>query len=109
MPRSAATCEIGRPLSSANRTPRSSSSSGYFLGLDMTADNLLSPGQHPRIEVPAKPGPAHDELFTPREPSNRARAYRKHGDTLNQIAKHLGCSYSTISRRLRREDTRVAP
>jgi hypothetical protein len=24
----------------------------------MTAENLLSPGQHPRIEVPAKPGPA---------------------------------------------------
>src|SRR6266540_2818240 len=59
MPRSSATCAIGRPLSSANRTPRSSSSSGYFLGLDMTAENLLSPGQHPRIEVPAKPGPAH--------------------------------------------------
>src|SRR6266540_2015017 len=59
MPRSAATCAIGRPLSSANLTPRSSSSSGYFLGLDMTAENLLSPGQHPGVEVPAKPGPAH--------------------------------------------------
>src|SRR5207253_2958199 len=35
-----------------------SSSSGYFLGLDMTADDLLSPGQHPGAEVPAKPGPA---------------------------------------------------
>jgi hypothetical protein len=31
---------------------------GYFLGLDMTAENLLSPGQHPGSEVPAKPGPA---------------------------------------------------
>src|SRR5947208_4506947 len=60
MPRSSARCAIGRPLSSANRTPRSSSSSGYFLGLDMTAENL-SPGQHPRIDVPAKPGPAHAE------------------------------------------------
>src|SRR5438445_3143665 len=58
IPRSRATCAIGRPLSSANRTPRSSNSSGYFLGLDMTVENLLSPGQHPRIEVPAKPGPA---------------------------------------------------
>jgi transposase-like protein len=58
IPRSAATCAIGRPLSSANRTPRSSSSSGYFLGLDMTAENLLSPGQHPGSEVSAKPGPA---------------------------------------------------
>src|SRR5215211_1063040 len=61
MPRSSATCAIGRPLSSAKRTPRSSSSSGYFLGLDMTAEDLLSPGQHPGSEVPAKPGPAHLE------------------------------------------------
>src|SRR6266498_963556 len=59
MPRSAATCAIGRPLSSANLTPRSSNSSGYFLGLDLTAEDLLSPGQHPGSEVPAKPGPAH--------------------------------------------------
>src|SRR5712691_8804665 len=58
MPRSAATCAIGRSLSSANRTPRSSNSSGYFLGLDMTAEDLLPPGQHPGSEVPAKPGPA---------------------------------------------------
>src|SRR5215218_8952866 len=58
MPRSAATCAIGRPLSSASRTPRSSNSSGYFLGLDMTAEDLLSPGQHPDCEVLAKPGPA---------------------------------------------------
>ena len=31
----------------------------YFLGLDMTAEDLLSPGQHPGSEVPAKRGPAH--------------------------------------------------
>src|SRR3954466_9707437 len=59
MPRSAATCARGRPLSSANLTARASNSSGYFLGLDMTAEDLLSPGQHPGSEVPAKPGPAH--------------------------------------------------
>src|SRR5215208_6418719 len=62
MPRSSATCAIGRSLSSANPTPRSSNSSGYFLALDMTAENLLSPGQHPRIEVPAKPGPAQPQV-----------------------------------------------
>ena len=28
----------------------------------MTAENLLSPGQHPGSEVPAKPGPAHDDV-----------------------------------------------
>src|SRR3954453_5848540 len=65
MPKSAATCEIGRPLSSASRTPRSSNSSGYFLGLDMTAENLLSPGQHPGSEVPAKPGPAQSVAKQP--------------------------------------------
>src|SRR5215216_891566 len=64
MPRSSATCAIGRPLSSANLTPRSSSSSGYFLGLDMTAEDLLSPGQHPGSEVPAKPGPAQYSRWT---------------------------------------------
>src|ERR1044071_4909932 len=64
MPRSSATCAIGRPLSSANLTPRSSSSSGYFLGLDMTAEDLLSPGQHPGSEVPAKPGPAHNAALS---------------------------------------------
>src|SRR5207245_1861700 len=64
MPRSAAMRTIGRPLSSANRTPRSSSSSGYFLGLDMTAEDLLSPGRNPGVEVPAKPGPAHSSRAT---------------------------------------------
>src|SRR5947207_13208773 len=68
MPRSAATCAIGRPLSSASRTPRSKSSSGYFLGLDMTAEDLLSPGQHPGCEVPAKPGPAQSRCPEPVRP-----------------------------------------
>ena len=65
IPRSAATCAIGRPLSSASRTPRSSNSSGYFLGLDMTAEDLLSPGQHPGSKVPAKPGPAQIQVGAP--------------------------------------------
>ena len=63
IPRSAATCAIGRPLSSAKRTPRSSNSSGYFLGLDMTAEDLLSPGQHPGSKDPAKPGPAQGSVL----------------------------------------------
>src|SRR6266516_4945256 len=58
MPKSAATCAIGRSPSSASRTPRSISSFGYLLGLDMTAENLLSPGQHPGIEVSVETGPA---------------------------------------------------
>ncbi|MGH3028620.1 MAG: helix-turn-helix domain-containing protein, partial [Gaiellaceae bacterium] len=31
-------------------------------------------------------------------------AYRRHGYTLRSIAEHLGCHYSTVSRRLRREE-----
>ena len=45
-----------------HRTPRSSNSCGYFRGLAMTPEDLLSPGQHPGIEVPAKPGPAQSPL-----------------------------------------------
>jgi FtsP/CotA-like multicopper oxidase with cupredoxin domain len=30
----------------------------------MAAEDLLSPGQHPGIEVPAKPGPAQFDLPT---------------------------------------------
>jgi IS30 family transposase len=33
-----------------------------------------------------------------------AVAYREHGYTLREIAQHLGCHYSTVSRRLRREE-----
>jgi putative transposase len=33
-----------------------------------------------------------------------AAAYREHGYTLREIAAHLGCHYSTVSRRLRREE-----
>jgi hypothetical protein len=51
-PEIGSTCVIGRPLSS--------SSSGYFVGLDMSAENLLSAGQHPGSKDRAKPGPAQD-------------------------------------------------
>src|SRR5215207_3413355 len=36
IPRSQATSAIGRPLSSARRTPRATSSSGYFFGRAIT-------------------------------------------------------------------------
>jgi hypothetical protein len=39
----------------------------------MAAEDLLSPGQHPGIEVPAKPGPAH----TVGELTNRGWKLRK--------------------------------
>jgi hypothetical protein len=47
------------------RTPRSSNSSGYFLGLDMTAENLLSPRQHPGSEVPRETRSGSDRVFRP--------------------------------------------
>jgi AraC-like DNA-binding protein len=44
--------------------------------------------------------PTLDELFaTVSDPIKTA--YHKYGYTLRQIAEHLGCHYSTISRRLR--------
>lgn len=44
-----------------------------------------------------------EEIFAARsEPV--AAAYREHGYTLREIAEHVGCHYSTVSRRLRREE-----
>jgi REP element-mobilizing transposase RayT/AraC-like DNA-binding protein len=45
-----------------------------------------------------------EEIFGAGAETPVAVAYRRHGYTLRQIADHLGCSYSTISRRLRREE-----
>ena len=56
----------------------------------------------PRVQVEPIP-PLLDEIFA-NGPFPIACAYRRHGYTLSQIAKHLGCSYSTISRRLRAEE-----
>jgi len=57
----------------------------------------------PRVQVEPIP-PSLDEIFANGRPFPIACAYRRHGYTLSQIAKHLGCSYSTISRRLRAEE-----
>jgi putative transposase len=61
----------------------------------------------PRVQVEPLP-PLLDEIFAaaPRFPV--VQAYRRHGYTLSQIAKYLGCSYSTVSRRLRREESQAA-
>jgi putative transposase len=57
----------------------------------------------PRVQIePLRPPLA--EIFAERsEPI--AVAYREHAYTLREIAEHLGCHYSTVSRRLRREET----
>jgi putative transposase len=56
----------------------------------------------PRVQVEPLP-PSLDELFAC-EPLPVASAYRRHGYTIGQIAAHLGCHYSTVSRRLRCEE-----
>lgn len=61
----------------------------------------------PRIQIEPIP-PTLEEIFAADTPHPIARAYRRHGYTLSQIAKHLGCSYSTISRRLRQEELQAA-
>jgi REP element-mobilizing transposase RayT len=48
--------------------------------------------------------PALDEVFESEPEVPVLLAYRRHGYTLAQIAEHLGCHYSTVSRRLRREE-----
>jgi hypothetical protein len=44
----------------------------------MVAEDLLSPGQHPGIEVPAKPGPAQFDLS------------RYMGASLTMVDRHYG-------------------
>jgi putative transposase len=56
----------------------------------------------PRVQVEPIP-PTLDEIFA-REPLPVERAYRFHGYTIGAIAAYLGCHYSTVSRRLRREE-----
>jgi putative transposase len=60
----------------------------------------------PRIQVEPL-APSLDELFA-RDPLPVAVAYRRHGYTIGQIATHLACHYSTVSRRLRREEAQLA-
>jgi hypothetical protein len=49
IPRSFAIGAIGRPLSSARRTPRAINSSGYFFGRDMNAE-FLARGPEPSFQ-----------------------------------------------------------
>jgi len=58
----------------------------------------------PRVQLEPLPPPL-EQLLTNGDPTPIATAYRRHGYTLRQIAEHLGCHYSTISRKLRQEET----
>ena len=57
----------------------------------------------PRVHVePVAPTLA--EIFRRFPDAPVATAYRRHGYRLHEIAAYLGCHYSTVSRRLRREE-----
>jgi REP element-mobilizing transposase RayT len=57
----------------------------------------------PRVQVEPL-SPALTEIFVRVPHAPVAAAYRHYGYTLREIAEHLGCHYSTVSRRLRREE-----
>lgn len=57
----------------------------------------------PRAQIEPAP-PSLAEIFSRHRWLPVFVAYRRHGYTLGQIADHLGCHYSTVSRRLRREE-----
>ncbi len=57
----------------------------------------------PHVQVEPLP-PSLEELFTNGDPAPILTAYRRHGYTLRDIAEHLGCHYSTISRKLRKAE-----
>jgi putative transposase len=61
----------------------------------------------PRVQVEPMQAPLQ-EIFGSGTDTPVAHAYRRHGYTLREIADHVGCSYSTISRRLRQEEQRLA-
>ena len=61
----------------------------------------------PRVQVEPIPPPL-ERIFSASDATPIATAYRRHGYTLSQIARHVGCSYSTVSRRLRREEAELA-
>ena len=63
---------------------------------------------HPLAEIPRvhiEPlRPALEAIFAVAPEAAVATAYRRHGYTLREIAEYLRCHYSTVSRRLRREE-----
>lgn len=84
-----------------------------IVGERLGSDEFLSDrfGRQPDIEIPQAqlqplPSPL-EELFSNGDQTPIMTAYRRHGYTLRQIADHLGCHYSTISRKLRVEEAKL--
>lgn len=57
----------------------------------------------PRVQIEPLPPPLA-QVFARHSELPVFVAYRRHGYTIGQIAEHLGCHYSTVSRRLKREE-----
>lgn len=57
----------------------------------------------PRVQLEPLP-PTLEVIFAGELQAPVSTAYRRHGYTLRSIAEHLGCHYSTVSRRLQREE-----
>jgi putative transposase len=64
------------------------------------------PAEVPRVQWLPLP-PTLDEIFAAADATPVATAYRRYGYTMQQIAEQLGCHYSTVSRRLRREEAEL--
>lgn len=60
----------------------------------------------PRVQIEPLPPPL-EQLFAAADKTPIATAYRQHGYTLREIAEHLGCHYSTVSRKLRDQEKRM--
>jgi putative transposase len=60
----------------------------------------------PRVQIEPVRAPLAD-IFATRTDAPIALAYRRHGYRLREIAEYVGCSYSTISRRLKQEEDRL--
>jgi hypothetical protein len=60
----------------------------------------------PRVQIQPERTPLW--VLFGRSPRPVADAYRLDGYTLREIADYLGCHYSTVSRRLRREEAGLA-
>jgi AraC-like DNA-binding protein len=61
----------------------------------------------PRLQVEPH-APSLEELFAGGDASAIMTAYRRHAYTLKQIADHLGCHYSTVSRKLHAQELETA-
>jgi putative transposase len=79
---------------------------GVYIGNDEFIRSKTA-GLEPIAEIPRQQWqpipPGLDEIFA-KDTNPIATAYREYGYTMREIADHLGCHYSTISRRLHRSE-----